>query len=113
MAQTSGFSVDIELLRYTSDSLEIPTESITVKNRGGYTYRFSEDMYEIRYIVDSSSAKKVKAENFSIELDLSSALISSDGKYTIMPTVKVLDVGFTLYPISLEPIEVVIRETEN
>ena len=113
VAQTSGFSVDIELLRYTSDSLEIPTESITVKNRGGYTYRFSEDMYEIRYIVDSSSAKKVKAENFSIELDLSSALISSDGKYTIMPTVKVLDVGFTLYPISLEPIEVVISETEN
>lgn len=63
VAQTSGFSVDIELLRYTSDSLEIPTESITVKNRGGYTYRFAEEVYEIRYIVDSSSSKKVKAEN--------------------------------------------------
>ncbi|MBQ8207724.1 MAG: hypothetical protein IJZ89_03210 [Clostridia bacterium] len=106
--QVNGFSVDIELLRYTGETIEIPIDNITVKNPGGYTYSFSDEVYSLRYIVDSSSSKKVKAENFNIELDLTSAASSGVGSYKLTPRVTVEDVGFTLYPIIAGQINVEI-----
>lgn len=106
--QINGYNVDIELLRYTGETIEIPVENITVKNPNGYTYSFSNDAYSIRYIVDSSSLKKVKAENFNIELDLTSAAANGNGNYKLSPKVSVEDVGFTLYPIIVEQLEVEI-----
>lgn len=111
--QTSGFNVSVELLKYVGETIEIPKENITVKNTSGYTFSFTDEVYEIRYIVDSSSAKKVKAESFNVELDITAAASAGDGVYKLTPRVTVDDVGFTLYPIIAGQVEIEIIGTGN
>ena len=111
--QTTNFSVDIELMKYVGASLEIPSDKIVIKNPEGYDFKLISKSVTFRYIVDSSSEKKVKLDNFGVELDLSNLKKNTDGTYSGYPTVKPLDVGFTLYPIATGKMDVVIYEAED
>ncbi len=111
--QTTNFSVDIELLKYVGASIQIPADKVIIKNPAGYDFKLISKSVTFRYIVDSSSEKKVKIDNFGIELDLSNLKKNSDGTYSGYPTVKPLDVGFTLYPIATGKMDVEIYEAED
>ena len=63
--------------------------------------------------MDSGSEKKVKIDNFGIELDLSLLKKNPDGTYSGYPTIKPVDVGFTLYPIATGKMDVQIYEAED
>ena len=111
--QTTNFSVDIELLKYVGASIEVPMDKVVIKNPEGYDFNVISRSVSFRYIVDSSSEKKVKLDNFGVELDLSTLKRNSDGTYSGYPVVKPFDVGFTLYPIATGKIDVEIYEAEN
>lgn len=111
--QTTNFSVDIELLKYVGASIEVPMDKVAIKNPEGYDFKIISNSVSFRYIVDSSSEKKVKLDNFGVELDLSTLKKNPDGTYTGYPTVKPFDVGFTLYPIATGKIDVEIYEAEE
>ncbi len=111
--QTTNFSVDIELLKYVGASIEVPIDKVIIKNPSGYDFKILSNNVSFRYIVDSSSEKKVKLDNFGIELDLSTLKKNPDGTYSGYPTVKPFDVGFTLYPIAVGKIDVDIYEAED
>ncbi len=111
--QTTNFSVDIELLKYVGGSIEVPADKVVIKNPAGYDFKLISQNLSFRYIVDSSSQKKVKLDNFGVELDLSTLKKNPDGTYSGYPTVKPLDVSFTLYPIIVGKMDVVIYDTED
>ncbi len=111
--QTTNFSVDIELKNYVGASIEVPSDKIVIKNPDGYDFKLISNGFSFRYIVDSSSSTKVKLDNFGIELDLSTLKKNPDGTYSGYPTVKPFDVGFTLYPIAMDKIDVRIYEDED
>lgn len=111
--QTTNFSVDIELFKYVGASIELPMDKVIVKNPEGYDFKIISNSVSLRYIVDSSSEKKVKLDNFGVELDLSTLKRNSDGTYSGYPNVKPSDVGFTLYPIAVGKIDVEIYEAED
>lgn len=111
--QTTNFSVDIELKNYVGASIEVPADKIAIKNPEGYDFKLISSGFSFRYIVDSSSAKKVKLDNFGIELDLSTLKKNPDGTYSGYPSVKPMDVGFTLYPIATGKMDVEIFEDED
>ena len=99
--QTNRFEVSIELLRYSSNTINISGSSIIVRNPHGHTYSLRDEIFELSYIVDTNSAKKVSAEDFTLEIDMSSIGADAEGSYSITPTVTVNDSGYTLYPVDI------------
>ncbi|MBQ8005030.1 MAG: hypothetical protein IJ303_01805, partial [Clostridia bacterium] len=103
--ETEGFYVDIELVNCVEVKIEIPLEDISVSNPMNYSFSFKDGKYELSCIVDSASVKKIKSQNFDVEIDFSGAVVNSDGYCEIMPSVSVIDTGFTLYPINIGKIK--------
>ena len=108
------FIGEIELVNTTSASIAIPANKIKVVNApSGFKYNLPEEIV-LNCIVDASSAKKVSANNFNVEIDLS-ALSDSDGDnvYEIMPEITVKDANFTLYPVKVDEVEIKVVEVED
>ncbi|MEE0970679.1 MAG: CdaR family protein [Clostridia bacterium] len=103
---TNRFEVNIELLRYASKTIEIPVTNIQVKNPNGLKFNFENTVYELDYIVDSGSAKKVTAGSFGVVIDLSNVPNNISGSYNITPSVTALYGDYTLYPVNLEQIKI-------
>lgn len=108
------FIVEIELVNTVSDSLTIPANKIKVINAPSDIKYSLPDEFVLNYIADKASAKKVSANNFSVEIDLS-ALSDSDGDnvYEVMPEITVKDANFTLYPVKVDEVEIKIVEVED
>ena len=110
---TKSFNISIELLKYMGETISIPMKEIKVKDLPDVEYKILGDTYDIRYIVDSASYKKVATGNFNVQLDLSVLAGASAGKHKITPVITVDDVDYTLYPISNKQIEIEIIGENN
>ncbi len=110
---TGSFNISIELLKYRGETVDIPTSEVVVKDIPGVEYKILDDTYDIRYIVDSDSYKRVSSSNFNVELDLTALSGASSGKYKVTPNITVDDVGYTLYPITNKQIEIEIVGENN
>ena len=103
------FSADLALLKTKSGTVSISSKNIAVVNPKGYTYELP-DAIDVAYIVDSASSAKVKSDSFSVKIDLTGIAASEGISYKVLPEITVNTSGFTLYPVNIEQIDIVLSE---